>query len=62
MDKLNREDIISDYVCFDCGVGYLTDKQKEEGGVSTFSKGECGVCKEITLVTHIRTYNYLQRK
>ena len=49
----------SDYVCVDCGVKFLTDKQKENGGVSTFHLGKCGLCGEEKSITHIRTYNYL---
>jgi hypothetical protein len=52
----------SDYVCVECGVPYLTDKQKEEGGCTTFHKGICGICEEEKSITHIRTYNYLQKK
>ena len=51
----------SDYVCIDCGVPYLTEKQKKEGGVCTFHVGECGVCRETTSITHMRHYNYLTK-
>jgi hypothetical protein len=51
----------SDSVCFNCGVNFLTKKQKTSGGsVATFSIGECCLCNQTTKVTNIRTYNYLK--
>lgn len=50
----------SDYVCIDCGIQFLTEKQKERGGVHTFHKSKCGLCKEEKSVTNIRNYNYLR--
>ena len=50
----------SDYVCFDCGVQFLTEEQKNGGGsVSTFSVSECCLCGEEKGTTHIRHYNRL---
>jgi hypothetical protein len=45
--------------CVDCGVPYLTDKQKREGNVTTFHNGQCCVCGEEKQVTSARHYNYL---
>lgn len=59
MDRDNRT---SDYVCVPCGIQFLSEKQKEEGGVSTFSNGECGLCNQVTMITHMRIYNYLHKK
>jgi len=57
------EERTSDYVCIDCGVPYLTEKQKDTentlGHCSTFHSGICGLCGEGRLITHIRAYNYL---
>ena len=58
--KKGAEARISDYVCFDCGIKYLTPEQIEEGGVSTFSVSTCGICEEKKGTTHIRHYNYLR--
>lgn len=49
------------YVCFDCGNHYLTDKQKERNSIVTAHKGECGLCKKITGITHIRAFNWLNK-
>ncbi len=49
-------------VCVECGVPHLTEKQKMQGGVHTFSVGECIVCNEKKLVTSTRHYNYLGKK
>lgn len=57
-----KENRISDYVCIPCGVQYLSEKQKEEGGVSTFHEGKCGLCENKTHITHMRHYNYLNNK
>lgn len=56
------EDRTSDYVCASCGVQFLSEEQKKQGGVSTFSISECGLCGEKTHTTHIRRYNYLNKK
>lgn len=51
----------SDYVCFDCGVQFLTEEQKKnDGRVATFSVSECCLCGEEKGTTNIRTYNYLR--
>lgn len=60
--KQKAEGRTSDYVCADCGVKYLTEKQKKQDRVSTFHLNICGLCGEEEGVTHIRTYNYLQVK
>lgn len=50
----------SDYVCIECG--------KEHGEISkspsqtTFFTGICGVCEKEKSITHIRSFNYLQKK
>jgi len=51
----------SDYVCFDCGVLFLTEEQKKSGGHAvTFSVSECCLCHQEKGTTHIRTYNWLR--
>lgn len=60
--KHTKETRTSDYVCFSCGVNFLSEKQKKEGGVSTFSTSECGLCGKTTHTTHIRIYNYLNKQ
>lgn len=49
----------SDYVCFDCGIEFLSDKQKSIGGVVTAHVSKCGLCGQEKSVTHIRTFNWL---
>lgn len=51
----------SDLVCVECGVQFITDRQRQVGGsVSTFRKAVCCLCGTNTHVTHYRHYNYLQ--
>ena len=51
----------SDYVCFDCGVQFLTEQQKDgHGNAITFSVSECCLCNEQKGTTHIRHYNRLR--
>lgn len=51
----------NDLVCFNCGINFLTNKQKSsEGSVATFNIGICGLCNNENKVTNIRTYNYLK--
>ena len=50
----------SDYICFDCGFEFLTEKQKSgEGGAVTAHKSNCCLCGEEKSVTHIRAFNWL---
>lgn len=58
MDKDNKPS----YVCFDCGGEYLTDKQNKEVMVVTAHLGICGICEKTKSVTHIRNFNYLNKK
>lgn len=59
----DRENRTSDYVCCSCGVQYLTEEQKKEGGnVVTAHLGNCGLCGKEDTVIHIRYYNYLFKK
>lgn len=51
-----------DFVCFDCGHEFLTEKQKKGGGVVTAHKGECCLCGEEKGITHIRAFNYLKKR
>lgn len=60
--KNTRETRTSDSVCVACGVNFLSEEQKKESSVTTFHKGECGLCEKNTLVTHMRHYNYLFKK
>lgn len=51
----------SDYVCFDCGHDFLTEKQKSgEGSCVTAHKGICCLCKKEKSITHIRAFNWLK--
>jgi hypothetical protein len=61
MPKLTKETRTSDYVCFPCGISYLTPAQKEgEGHAVTSSLSTCGLCgKENIGTTHMRHFNYL---
>jgi hypothetical protein len=59
---MSRKDSKSDYVCSECGVKYLTEQQKKENRVCTFFLGTCGLCKKQAAITHIRNYNYLNKK
>ncbi len=57
------QDRSSDYVCIECGVQYLSDRQLRNGGNdTTFFMGECGLCGEEKSITSIRHYNYLSPK
>ena len=58
MEKTKEE--YGNYVCINCGIPFLTDKQKEESGVATFNRGYCCICRKFKSVTHIRHYNYLR--
>jgi hypothetical protein len=49
-------------VCIPCGVTFLTESQKKEGGVVTTYKGICYACKKETNVTSTRHYNYLVKQ
>lgn len=48
------------WVCWDCGMPYLTEKQKQQGGAITAHINICDVCGENKTVTHVRHWNYLQ--
>jgi len=57
----------SDYVCVACGNDFLSPaqhiKREAAGGlVSTMHAGVCDVCHEWKTVTHIRHFNYLQKR
>jgi len=57
-----KESRKSDYVCSKCGIEYLTEKQKEKARICTFFLGTCGLCNKHAAITHIRNYNYLNKK
>jgi transcription initiation factor IIE alpha subunit len=57
-----KESRKSDYICSKCGVDYLTQEQKDKARICTFFLGTCGLCNEHTAITHIRNYNYLNKK
>lgn len=59
---MNKEERTSDYVCFPCGREYLTDAQKKKGHVVTAHNGICGLCGKETSITHMRAFNYLNKK
>lgn len=50
----------SDYVCFDCGLQFLTEEQKKRNGVVTAHESVCGLCQKNKIVTHIRNFNWLK--
>lgn len=50
----------NDYVCFECGVKYI--KNKDVGQSNTFHYSECCLCIEHKPATHIRHYNYLRNE
>jgi len=55
------ENRTSDYVCWDCGTSFLTEKQKKErSGVVTAHTSECGLCGVKKSVIHIRHWNWLR--
>lgn len=51
---------ISDYVCWDCGLQFITDEQKKREEVVTAHKSICGLCNQHKLVTSIRNWNWLR--
>ena len=59
--KKQIENRPSDYVCFDCGHDFLTEKQKSgEGHCVTAHMGTCCLCGETKSITHIRAFNWLR--
>lgn len=52
----------NDYVCADCGIPFLTEKDKNNPSYcySTFHQSECCLCRETKGVTHIRNFNRLR--
>ncbi len=52
----------SDYICRLCGINFLTEEQLKEERISTYNESECGLCHEVTSVTHYRNWNYLRLK
>ncbi len=52
----------SDYVCFECGVQFLTPEQKSGNRFHavTFHMGDCCLCRKHVSVTSIRHYNRLR--
>lgn len=64
-EKINQKQIEarkSDYVCFNCGIQFVSKEQKKGlvYGV-TFFEDNCGLCGDFTGVTNIRHYNYLKQ-
>ena len=57
--KKIKEEITSDYVCFNCGSYFLTQEQTKTENFFTFHEGQCGVCGANKSIAHIRNYNYL---
>lgn len=62
ISKEQIENRKSDYICFDCGNEFLSERQKQEGGCVTAHISECGLCEEKKSVTHIRAFNYLNKQ
>ena len=51
------------YICYNCGIKYLTEEQKKKGSVTTFHLGTCDECGKKEAITSIRHYNYcIKRK
>ncbi len=48
-------------ICFDCGLKYLTEKQKKEPDTVTAWNGWCIECKKNKPVTSTRNFNYLNK-
>ena len=60
--KNNNIVLENDVVCFECGVKYLSEQQKQSGGNAvTFHEDKCCECGEVKSVTSVRHYNYLQK-
>jgi len=53
------DDRTSDYVCWDCGLQFLSDEQKKVEKVVTAHTSKCGLCQKEKSVTHIRHWNWL---
>lgn len=49
----------SDYICFDCGLQFLTEEQKKRENITTAHKAKCGLCQQEKTVIHFRHWNYL---
>jgi hypothetical protein len=49
------------HVCVPCGIQFLTEEQKREGGVHTAVRGICCLCGSLTTVLPTRHYNYLTK-
>jgi hypothetical protein len=50
------------YICYACGIKYLTREQREQDRVSTWHEGTCCECGHEASVTHVRAYNYCKPK
>ena len=48
----------SEYICWDCGRPFISKTDK--GGCITTHIGECGLCKNRTMVAHMRNWNFLK--
>lgn len=54
------ENRTSDYVCWDCGIPFLTDEQqKADSRAITAHIAKCGLCGESKYVRHMRYWNNL---
>lgn len=63
--KFTKEQIearTGDYICWDCGLQFLSPKRKaeSEGHAVTSSISECGLCHQEKGTTHMRTWNWLR--
>ena len=58
--KDTQEHIMGDYICYPCGLPYLSEQQTKEHHIHTYHIGECGVCGQEVPVTHKRAFNYLR--
>lgn len=62
-DNRSNKEKDAEYVCFECGVGYLSKKdKKEDGHAVTFSNSNCDLCGEFKGTTSVRHYNYLHKQ
>jgi len=58
--EANERKYLNDYVCYPCGLPYLTEQQTKMHHVHTYHLGECAICGHKVPLTHKRAFNYLR--
>ena len=58
---MDREKRINDYICHECGIEFLSEKQMTETTIATAHISKCGLCGEDKSIIHMRHYNYLYK-